>query len=189
MLVENAKSAYFFPMHRPIPRPPCVCGPAGLLAGDVSGFGRASSGQAAQSPQGDGGGVFSFHISLSAGRPAVCLVVDFVYNRSGRSKRPDLAAALVDDRSGRVKRPDHATALVDDRSGRSKRHDLATALVDDHALSGADYLRHVPVGNSILSRFFNFHSFLSPVARLFSYFSPKCFFASFKVLASLPVDW
>ena len=61
-------------MLRPIPRPPCVCGPAGLLAGDVSGFGRASSAQATQSPQSDGGGVFfsfyflNFHIS--AGRPA-----------------------------------------------------------------------------------------------------------------------
>ena len=121
-------------MLRPIPRPPCVCGPAGLLAGDVSGFGRASSAQATQSPQSDGGGVFfsfyfhNFH--LSAGRPALCLVFDFVDDRRGLFPRPDIATDLVDYRSGRVQRPDLATSHGDYRSGRFPCPDFAPALVD-----------------------------------------------------------
>ena len=182
-------------MLRPIPRPPCVCGPAGLLAGDVSGFGRASSAQATQSPQSDGGGVFfsfyfhNFH--LSAGRPALCLVFDFVDDRRGLFPRPDIATDLVDYRSGRVQRPDLATSHGDYRSGRFPCPDFAPALVDyrrgrvprrdfapghnyDHTLSGADYLHLLPVGDRIVSRFFNcnFHSFLSAgrPALYFSFF-------------------
>ena len=122
-------------MLRPIPRPPCVCGPAGLLAGDVSGFGRASSAQATQSPQSDGGGVFfsfyfhNFH--LSAGRPALCLVFDFVDDRRGLFPRPDIATDLVDYRSGRVQRPDLATSHGDYRSGRFPCPDFAPDLVDN----------------------------------------------------------